>query len=68
MDLSPDGLVLLFDHMATISNQESEQKNGKKTSRLWMLPLDLEILENDSDWQPQPEELPMTGFNPSWAP
>ena len=68
MDLSPDGLVLLFDHMATTLNQESEQKNGKKTSRLWMLPLDLEILENDSDWQPQPEELPMTGFNPSWAP
>ena len=54
--------------MATTLNQESEQKNGKKTSRLWMLPLDLEILENDSDWQPQPEELPMTGFNPSWAP
>ncbi|NEP78750.1 MAG: hypothetical protein F6K39_11585 [Okeania sp. SIO3B3] len=71
MDLSPDGLALLFDQMVTISNQEEEKENTKNTrkiSRLWMLPLDSKMPEDDSPWQLQPEELPLTGFNPKWLP
>ncbi|MCL2925435.1 MAG: hypothetical protein MGF17_12660 [Trichodesmium sp. MAG_R04] len=68
MDLSPDGLVLLFDQMLIRSNKRKEQENSEKISRLWMLPLDSKIPENDSEWQLQPEELPMAGFNPNWAP
>lgn len=71
IDLSPDGLVLLFDQMVTISNKEEEEETSKKStkiSRLWMLPLDSKIPEDDSPWKLQPEELPLTGFNPKWAP
>ena len=71
LDLSPDGLALLFDQMVTISNKDKEQENTKKTrkiSRLWMLPLDSKIPEDGSPWKLQPEELPLTGFNPKWAP
>ncbi|MDY7003868.1 MAG: hypothetical protein SWX82_07875 [Cyanobacteriota bacterium] len=71
MDLSPDGLALLFDQMVTISNQEEEEENSKNTrkiSRLWMLPLDSKMPEDDSPWQLQPEELPLTGINPKWLP
>ncbi|MGK7919893.1 MAG: hypothetical protein AB4080_07785 [Trichodesmium sp.] len=71
LDLSPDGLVLLFDQMVTISNEEEEQENNQQStqiSRLWILPLDSKMPEDDSPWQLQPEELPLTGFNPKWAP
>ena len=70
LDLSPDGLALLFDQMATISNQEEEQEIPEKTitiSRLWMLPLESKMPKDDSPWQLQPEELPLTGLNPKWA-
>ncbi|WP_293161868.1 Ig-like domain-containing protein [Okeania sp. SIO2C9] len=72
MDLSPDGLALLFDQMVTISNQEEQEqentKNTRKISRLWMLPLDSKMPEDDSQWQLKPEELPLTGINPKWLP
>ena len=68
MDLSPDGLALLFDQMVTISNKKEEQENNEQISRLWMLPLESKMPDNDSPWQLQPEELPLTGLNPKWAP
>jgi len=68
LDLSPDGLALLFDQIVTVSNKKEEQENNKKISRLWILPLDSEMPENDSPWQLQPEKLPLTGLNPKWAP
>ncbi|OZH52254.1 hypothetical protein AFK68_25610 [Hydrocoleum sp. CS-953] len=71
LDLSPDGLALLFDQMVTISNKEESEENtetNRQISRLWMLPLDSKMPEDDSPWKLQPEELPLTGFNPKWAP
>jgi hypothetical protein len=75
LDLSADGLAFLFDQMVTISPTESEQEdsaeNTKKStiiSRLWLLPLDSKMPEDNSQWELQPEELPLTGFNPKWAP
>ncbi|MEB3343797.1 hypothetical protein [Okeania sp.] len=67
LDLSPDGLVLLFDQIVTISNPEEEEEN-RKINRLWMLPLDSKIPEDDSPWKLQPEELGLNGFNPQWTP
>ncbi|MDE5068503.1 MAG: hypothetical protein O4752_04855 [Trichodesmium sp. St4_bin8_1] len=68
MDLSPDGLVLLFDQVVTRSIKGKGTENREKTSRLWVLPLDVKILEHDSKWQLKPEELPLTGLSPQWAP
>ncbi len=70
MDLSPDGLALLFDQLVTIPNEAGEQENTKKMrkiSRLWMLPLNSKMPEDDSPWQLQPEELPLNGFHPHWV-
>lgn len=70
MDLSPDGLALLFDQIVTNSNEEEQTETSKKStriSRLWMLPLDSKMPEDDSPWELKPEELPLTGFNPKWS-
>ncbi|MGB3513230.1 MAG: hypothetical protein WBA93_29255 [Microcoleaceae cyanobacterium] len=71
IDLSPDGLALLFDQTVTISNEEEETENSKKSSkirRLWMLPIDSKMPEdNNSQWELKPEKLPFTGFNPKWS-
>ncbi|MGB3534872.1 MAG: hypothetical protein WBA13_15340 [Microcoleaceae cyanobacterium] len=74
LSLSPDGLALLFDQTVT---QITESGNIElmprtlagdtiTTSRLWILPLDLP--EDNSPIELQPEELPFFGYNPYWLP
>ncbi len=74
MSLSPDGLGLLFDQTVTTKSSTSDTENSTRTeggdsittSRLWLLPLDLNL--EQSRTQLQPEELPFLGFNPRWFP
>ena len=73
MSLSPDGLALLFDQVntATTSHASSEPQTSQgqaiATSRLWLLPL-LSASSAGTTDQPQPEQLPLPGFHPSWLP
>ncbi|MGL5081617.1 MAG: hypothetical protein ACRC8A_09025 [Microcoleaceae cyanobacterium] len=72
MSLAPDGLALLFDQTVTASTdikgfEEAPRTAGGdriKTSRLWLLPLDLLLSKGKP--QLQPEELPLFGYSPHW--
>ena len=74
LSLSPDGLALLFDQTVTqISSKNnieiaprSQSGDTIKTSRLWILPLDLPA--DGSPIRLQPEELPFLGYKPHWLP
>ncbi|MDJ0552848.1 MAG: hypothetical protein QNJ68_00060 [Microcoleaceae cyanobacterium MO_207.B10] len=70
IDLSPDGLALLFDQTVKISQSEKPKETSQsntKIRRLWILPLDSKMPEDDSPWELIPQELPLTGFNPKWS-
>jgi hypothetical protein len=75
MNLSPDGIALLFDQplitpqpAAGISDAVRTDDNAAIiTSRLWMLPIS-SINTNEATVIPQPEELPITGVRPVWLP
>jgi len=72
MNLSPDGLALLFDQTVTKSTGEDRGGNGEKeaiatSSRIWLLPLE-ETSSDTSEVKIQPKELPFVGFSPRWLP
>ena len=75
MDLSPDGIGLLFDQplitpqpAAGISDAVRTDDNAAiVTSRLWLLPIS-SINTTDESNIPKPEELPITGVRPVWLP
>ncbi len=74
LSLSPDGLALLFDQTVTQITQgnnielmpRTQGGDTITTSRLWILPLDLP--DDNSPIELQPEELPFFGYNPYWLP
>lgn len=74
LSLSPDGLALLFDQTVTQITEggnidlmpQTQAGDTITTSRLWILPLDLP--EDNSPIELQPEELPFLGYNPYWLP
>ena len=74
LSLSPDGLALLFDQTVTQITEEAnidlmprtQAGDTITTSRLWILPLDLP--DDNSPIELQPEELPFFGYNPYWLP
>lgn len=75
IDLSPDGIALLFDQplitpqpAAGISDAVRTDDNAAIiTSRLWLLPIS-SINTTEPSIIPQPEELPITGVRPVWLP
>jgi hypothetical protein len=74
LSLSPDGLALLFDQTVTqITGGGAIELMPRTpggdtitTSRLWILPLDLP--DDNSPIELQPEELPFFGYDPYWLP
>ena len=75
MNLSPDGIGLLFDQplitpqpAAGISDAVRTDDNAAiVTSRLWLLPIS-SINTTETSTTIQPEELPITGVRPVWLP
>ena len=73
MSLSPDGLALLFDQVATKEelplkeDLTTETGGAIATSRLFMLPIGEKTLESTTDLVLQ-QELPLRGFHPRWLP
>jgi hypothetical protein len=72
MNLSPDGLGLLFDQVipqtdSTSSANTPTTDDGEPiaTSHLWLLPL---LTISDTVTELKPEQLPMSGFHPRWLP
>ncbi|HEY9300004.1 MAG TPA: hypothetical protein VIQ31_27295, partial [Phormidium sp.] len=71
INVSPDGIALLFDQplitpqpAAGISDAVRTDDNAAiVTSRLWLLPI-TSINTSEGSTTPQPEELPITGFRP----
>jgi len=71
LSLSPDGLALLFDQVATrpasaIDSLRNDEGQAIATGRLWLLPLD-ESITSETPVQLQPEPL-LPGFLPHWLP
>ncbi len=75
MNLSPDGLGLLFDQVVTQTNPNpASSANSLKTddgaaiatSSLWLMPL-LPIGDS-TNTEIKPEKLPLVGFDPHWLP
>jgi hypothetical protein len=72
MSLSPDGRALMFDQVITGKKVPGEQKlstpDGQaiKQGLIWLMPLPPSIA--DFKGKVQPEQLPITGFYPQWAP
>ena len=76
MNLSPDGLGLLFDqvYLQPTNFQQSPGINlrtdgGQQiaSSQLWLMPL-LPIADLKSSKAITPDKLPLVGFNPQWLP
>jgi len=79
MNLSPDGLGLLFDQVESITDTSTEVRgkvlktqDGQEisTSSLWLMPL-LPVSDNEENnlnAQLKPEQLPLVGFHPRWLP
>src|SRR5579883_669604 len=74
MNLSPDGLGLLFDQVipqtnptASASPLTTDDGQPIATSRLWLLPL-MPISDSEAATEIKPEQLPMSGFHPRWLP
>ncbi|MFB2938598.1 hypothetical protein ACE1B6_25390 [Aerosakkonemataceae cyanobacterium BLCC-F154] len=75
IDLSPDGIALLFDQplitpqpAAGVSDAVRTDDNAAIiTSRLWLLPIS-SIKTTEASITPQPEELPIAGVRPVWLP
>ena len=71
MNLSPDGLALLFDQISTqtptnTDSLKSSDGQAIATARLWLLPV-LDTTTSDTPIQLQPEQL-LPGFHPRWLP
>lgn len=76
MNLSPDGLGLLFDQVQ-LQPTNLQQSHGNKlrtddgqqitSSQLWLMPL-LPIADLKSSKAINPDQLPLVGFNPQWLP
>lgn len=71
MSLSPDGLALLFDQLATAAPSETtllrtEDGQAIAAGLLWLLPL-ADTSSSEALAQLQPEEL-LPGFQPRWLP
>lgn len=73
MNLAPDGLAMMFDQV--VSTEDGSPGNGVAqgsdgraiaTSRLWLLPLQIDAAGNPTKMQPQ--ELGVTGLRPYWLP
>ncbi|MEQ8961958.1 MAG: hypothetical protein RLP02_29200, partial [Coleofasciculus sp. C2-GNP5-27] len=70
LSLSPDGLALLFDQVATrpasaIDSLRNDEGQAIATGRLWLLPLDESITLDTVQLQPEPL---LPGFLPHWLP
>lgn len=74
MNLSPDGLGLLFDQVVAQTDTNPSAANTLKTddgaaiatSSLWLMPL-LPIADGANS-EIKPERLPLVGFDPHWLP
>ncbi len=73
MNLSPDGLGLLFDQVVAQTNPNPSANTLKTddgaaiaTSSLWLMPL-LPITDT-ANAEIKPEKLPLVGFDPHWLP
>lgn len=76
MSLAPDGLGLLFDQVVPQdpntppspgNTLRSDDGEAIATSSLWLMPL-LPITDAGTNAEIKPEQLPLTGFHPSWLP
>jgi len=72
MNLSPDGVVLLFDSLATSPPKNDlalRAKDGQEiiSGRLWALPL-AKLKVDQLELLPQPEQLSLEGVHPVWLP
>lgn len=71
MSLSPDGLALLFDQVATkapdaTDGLRTDEGQAIATGLLWLLPV-LDDTNSETPTQLQPEQL-LPGFHPRWLP
>ncbi|MGB7443571.1 MAG: Ig-like domain-containing protein [Coleofasciculaceae cyanobacterium] len=71
MSLSPDGLALLFDQVATKAPEaadglRTDEGQAIATGLLWLLPV-LNDTTSDAATKLQPEQL-LPGFHPRWLP
>jgi hypothetical protein len=73
MNLSPDGLALLFDQVATKDGLPSRDElttdtgGAIATSHLFFLPIVERRPDSTTDFVPH-QELPLRGFSPRWLP
>jgi len=75
MNLSPDGIALLFDQPLTTPQPAPQNSDAVRTddnaaivtSHLWLLPI-TSISTTEATPAPQPEKLPLPGFRPRWLP
>ncbi len=75
INLSPDGLGLLFDQVVAQTNPTAaaasvlttDDGQPIATSSLWLLPL-LPITDPAAATEIKPEQLPLSGFHPHWLP
>lgn len=72
MSLAPDGQAILFDRLSIVPPNErpdaplTSSGGAIETSELWILfPL---VNAQGELTRPQPEQLPLDGFNPQWLP
>ena len=70
ISVSPDGLALLFDQESNTvrSSEFSEENESVINSRLWLIPLDINLLAQETSAQVEPELLPFVGLRPRWLP
>lgn len=71
ISLSADGLGLLFDQESnrlTASDSLDRDRSAAIDSRLWLLPLDINLFTQEDSVQLQPERLPFVGLRPGWLP
>ena len=69
ISLSSDGLALLFDQETNIvPSSETSTDESAIESRLWLLPLDINLLVQETYTQVEPEILPFVGLRPKWLP
>ncbi|MEB3182680.1 MAG: hypothetical protein VKL59_27130 [Nostocaceae cyanobacterium] len=72
MNLSPDGLALIFDQVQTGTNSSNPLRtdDGQDivSSRLWLLPLFPAAMQQATPVEMKPEELPLPGIQPQWLP
>ena len=72
MSLAPDGQAILFDRLNIISAGEgpdlplTQSGEAVDASQLWIL---FPLVDSQGELtRPQPEQLPLDGFNPKWLP